>query len=1106
MNDLLILPFMNLMPLFVAVLFVIQVAGASRVMFDVIGTFQAKRLITDAKAASTVFQSIMLDAITGVQDAAVAIGDQMTALVDATVPVAEEIEEARIQMEKFISAGEDIDTVTAQVEAIGLGFGFAADESFRAAAKMAQLSGVLGSGTMGAGTEMGMAFGLISDMETEAAMQRMVNLQQQTNFMTKSIEENMSAEKKSNIIRRDTMEILDQLNTIENRSVATMNQITFVMNQFASQAHLAGQSIASMAAMSATLIEAGEEQGKGGRALRMIYARLGANTSGAADAFHDLGIATKDANGVLRSLSEIFRDLNEIYPELNEQQRMDLAQKVAGNRHYTRFLKLSENYNRTLELEFEALIRLSPALEEIERRQNTNLFALQQSEAQVKKYAGAIGEALMPSLTLANEKQAMFNREIAGLLTGPLSKVITPLFAAAQGMQNIVGPVIALQVNVQMLSVAMNTYRTILAALNNEEIINQSAYGNKNEQYISGTSIMFQYNQVLDDINNNIKVQTLNLKELSVEEQKRLATKISQDATEQAGIKQRATILTTVNEAMEQSNIELGMSIDANKQKIKDLENGMGDYANDQFLIVEAIGMAEQAIKEESLAIERNTSAIIKNEVELDKLGAKVKQHALDKERLAAGSTAYSARLKAESRAEMDLMSARVAAQTRFAMGIAATGSAMMLFSKNQTMMRAGMILNTVAILAQIQATMLKTTTDKAGNKITTHGLLLSKYESMQKTISVALTEAQTMTTNKLTAASMAAGTALYRQGAAAAASLGPYAILAVAAMAVAHAFGKVFSAGEDIAKQQESLDLSLYTASSDEVIDALKTENRTIKEQQAALEDLKEERMSLAKSTNILDKQRIEFLDKEISKNLTLLDISQARAMQEEGMMETLTSVMETERLLASDGRVIDEREFDKNKHNFFRGQENVYGAGVFSQGEGQYFHTSYMKNDKASKALRKQLLDEVQSFRDDFPEFYEEGGLFGKDGEKLLEMGAEDIINLLETRNETLEAYLTSAEMNNLGLLVDGYKEASEALQEFSNTREELFYGFSSQNLTGNLVKQVVQQGVETLITTTEVIMTNTFNGMTTAEAANQILDEIERGAGLRGMNLSS
>lgn len=1104
MNDVLLLPFMNVLPLFMAVLFLVQVAGASRVMFDVIGTFQAKRLITDAKAASTVFQSIMLDAIMGVQDAAVAIGDQMTALVDATVPVAKEIEEARIQMEKFISAGEDVDVVSAEVEKIGLDFGFAADEAFRAAAKMAQLSGVLGSGTMGAGTEMGMAFGLISDMETEAAMQRMVNLQQQTNFMTKNITENMTAQQKSNAIRRDTMEILDQLNTIENRSVATMEQITFVMNQFASQAHLAGQSIASMAAMSATLIEAGEEQGKGGRALRMIYARLGANTSGAADAFHDLGIATRDSEGVLRSLSDIFRDLNEIYPQLNEQQRMDLAQKVAGNRHYTRFLKLSENYTRTLELEFEALIRLSPALEEIERRQNSNVFALQRSEAQVKKYSAAIGEALMPSLTLANEKQAMFNREVAGLLTGPLESFITPIFAAARGMQNIVGPVLALQVNVQMLSVAMNTYRTILGALNNEQIINQHAYGNSKDQYISGTSIMFQYNQSLEDINANLKVQTLNLKELSVEEQRRLALKISQDATEIDGINQRASILNTANEAMEQSNMELGMSIDINKQKIKDLNNSLIENGMDQFLVTEAVELAEQAINEDTLAIERNNAALIENGIELEKLGAKIDEHAADKHRLAAGSTAYKARIKAESRAEMDLMSARVAAQTRFAMGIAATGSAMMLFSKNQTMMRAGMILNTVAILAQVQATMLKTSTDKAGNVVTTHQLLLGKMQAAIESVVTTLKNAHAKANMGIAASATAAATALKAQGAAAVASLGPYAALAGLAYVLASAFGTVFSAGKDLAEQTNDLDLSLYTASSEEVIAALKTENRTIKEQQDALEELKAERISLSESTNALDKQRIEFLDKEISKNLTILDITQARAMQEEGMMDTLKKVMETEKAIAQDGKL--RQDLDPAKHGFVRGRENIYGTGIFERASGSAsIHSRFAAIDAESEAMRKQLIETVKTFRKDFPEFYEEGGLFGKDGKDLLEMEVEDIIKILETRNETLEAYLTNAEMNNLGLIIDGYKEASAALTEFSNTREELFYGFSSENLTGNLVKQVVQQGVETLITTTEVIMTNTFNGMTTAEAANQILDEIERGAGLRGMNLS-
>ena len=51
---------------------------------------------------------------------------------------------------------------------------------------------------------------------------------------------------------------------------------------------------------------------------------------------------------------------------------------------------------------------------------------------------------------------------------------------------------------------------------------------------------------------------------------------------------------------------------------------------------------------------------------------------------------------------------------------------------------------------------------------------------------------------------------------------------------------------------------------------------------------------------------------------------------------------------------------------------------------------------------------------------------------------------------------------------------------------------------------MKQVVQQGVENLITTTEVVMNNNFNGLTTDEMANEVLDAIERGAGLRDMNI--
>ena len=65
-------------------------------------------------------------------------------------------------------------------------------------------------------------------------------------------------------------------------------------------------------------------------------------------------------------------------------------------------------------------------------------------------------------------------------------------------------------------------------------------------------------------------------------------------------------------------------------------------------------------------------------------------------------------------------------------------------------------------------------------------------------------------------------------------------------------------------------------------------------------------------------------------------------------------------------------------------------------------------------------------------------------------------------------------------------------------SPTRAKMFFGMSKGNLTGDMVKQVVNKGVETLINTTEVFMTNNFNGMTTQQAANEIIRQVERGLG--------
>ena len=111
-----------------------------------------------------------------------------------------------------------------------------------------------------------------------------------------------------------------------------------------------------------------------------------------------------------------------------------------------------------------------------------------------------------------------------------------------------------------------------------------------------------------------------------------------------------------------------------------------------------------------------------------------------------------------------------------------------------------------------------------------------------------------------------------------------------------------------------------------------------------------------------------------------------------------------------------------------------------------------------------------------------------------------SQDMIAALEDYNEYLRNYGQEDLTGGIGTSLD---DATESLYNFNNAREELFFGFSSDKLTGDLVRQVKQQGVETLITSTEVIMTNNFNGdMSIPEIAQQLLDEIEMEGNKRGM----
>lgn len=451
--------------------------GGPRVFFDVLGAFNAHRLIKDYKAQSAVMESIVLDSIDSIIQSMAGFSTVIDNMVQSTIHVGLAVGTAIVEFEKF--AGEN-ERLQAEIIQTGESLGFTADEALRAGAKMAQLSAIFGEATTAAATRLGQEFALISSMGTEEAMKGLINLQQQTGFMYGSMTQDqyrlLDAQDQRNTAVLQSTEFLDEMNTVENKSAATMKQMIFVMNQFAAQANTTGESIANMAAMSATLIEAGEEQGKAGRALRMIYARLGSNIQDNNELLAEFGIEAKDAvTGGVRPLSAILADLAEIYPDLNAEQKQNISQTVAGNDHYVRFTKLIENYSRFSELATDAVYNQSTAQAELNRVLESNTTKYKEAQARLENLKSEIGQGLLPTMTTTTNMQS---RLIEGFLefenVGGMALLGTIVKLREYG--RILGGVFDMYLQMKSVNISMAVHESILKAIAGQEIVRTDSY------------------------------------------------------------------------------------------------------------------------------------------------------------------------------------------------------------------------------------------------------------------------------------------------------------------------------------------------------------------------------------------------------------------------------------------------------------------------------------------------------------------------------------------------------------------------------------------------------------------------------------------------------
>ena len=441
-------------------------AGAARVFFDVVGQLQSEKLLGDTRAAMVVQEAIVIDTMGGIADAFADMSSFILAGTQQVIDAFFEFEEQFVRVRKFYNATKgEVEDFAEAAQKMGHAFAFTGAESLAAAARTAQLKNVLGStNAVVEATRQGLMMAQVGEMDTELGMNRFIALAQQTGFllggMTKAQYDALDAEKQANIVRESSLHVLNQLNTVENSSVATMEDITFVLNQFASQADIAGESIGEMAAMSALLLETGEEVSRAGTGLRMIYQRLGNANNEATKAIAAL-IPELDAQGVAQlKLSDVIKKIGPAYEAMGAAEKRALAVSIAGSRHYIKFLKIMENQPRLIELQTDAFHALYPAIEEFENKAESATFKSTQMEAKINDMKVAIGEDLRMAYMTSYRAQEMFLDGVSALLEMPgAESAVGGLIAISNVYAETVQPLTEVGLGIAGIVIAMKAFR-----------------------------------------------------------------------------------------------------------------------------------------------------------------------------------------------------------------------------------------------------------------------------------------------------------------------------------------------------------------------------------------------------------------------------------------------------------------------------------------------------------------------------------------------------------------------------------------------------------------------------------------------------------------------
>lgn len=448
--------------------------GGARVFFTVLANAQVDNLISDSKAASAIMESVYLDSIEGIVEGLEEMFNAWGAFSDAMVDSAMDVEIAKIHFRKFFDEGiEASKEFENQLINTGLAFGIGAEQSIEAGASMMQLEPVLGGKGAGTSATQGaMLMGTVGMMDTETALKTLMQLQMQTNFMYEGASELAQTagneELKRQVVLGNTVKFVNMLNEAENKTGANIQSITQSMSQYAASAKLANMELSEQVALSASLIEQGEEQGKSGRAIKMMLARLASDRSNNNALLAEHGVLVQTEEGNMKGLMQIMGELRtntdqygRSWENLNSVEKQNIAIAVAGSHHYVRFLKLMENYNRTSQIQTIVTDSAGSAMKEFSDFQKSAAFDLERYNNAIERQNALTGEYLIPAKVQAARAELMFaearNAVLDTYLGGRAAMGMEMAMVGFQQAQGIMQAVFAYKV----LRVAMDTHAIV---------------------------------------------------------------------------------------------------------------------------------------------------------------------------------------------------------------------------------------------------------------------------------------------------------------------------------------------------------------------------------------------------------------------------------------------------------------------------------------------------------------------------------------------------------------------------------------------------------------------------------------------------------------------